>query len=462
MAVQLLRGGRLEEADHVLRQVLADFPDHSDALHFFGLLRLEKDDPVEALDFVRRSVEIAPDNAGAWNNLGNLLLRQRALAEAGEAYSRCLSIVPDFPEAISNIGFLLRMNGEVDEAEQLYRRALEARPDFPEALNNLGAILLARGDDIGAEVLFRRALAIEPLFADAFTNLGRALSGQGRMREASDCFWRSIASRHGKRSAYRLLIYALVQTGERDKAVAVARQWLEETPDDPGARHHHAAVTGGEIARASDAYVETIFDLYADSFDASLSRLGYAAPQLCAKALGSFGLEAAGRLDVLDAGCGTGLCAPMLRPYAARLDGIDLSKGMLAKAAARDLYDRLDRAEMATEMAARPATYDVIVSADTLCYFGDLSQVLAAAATALRPGGHMVFTVESLDLLEDVGAVPAGFRVHPGSGRFAHYRAYVTGVAERAGFDIPIFAAADLRMEGGLPVRGYVVGLQCR
>ena len=29
---------------------------------------------------------------------------------------------------------------------------------------------------------------------------------------------------------------------------------------------------------------------------------------------------------MLDAGCGTGLCAPLLRPYASRLTGVDLSK----------------------------------------------------------------------------------------------------------------------------------------
>ena len=35
------------------------------------------------------------------------------------------------------------------------------------------------------------------------------------------------------------------------------------------------------------------------------------------------GVERAKQLDVLDAGCGTGLCGPLLAPYARRLVGVD-------------------------------------------------------------------------------------------------------------------------------------------
>ena len=38
------------------------------------------------------------------------------------------------------------------------------------------------------------------------------------------------------------------------------------------------------------------------------------------------------RGDVLDIGCGTGLCGPLLRPIAVSLCGVDLSAGMIEKA----------------------------------------------------------------------------------------------------------------------------------
>ena len=138
-----------------------------------------------------------------------------------------------------------------------------------------------------------------------------------------------------------------------------------------------------------DAYIETVFDGFANSFDAKLAMLDYRAPALVAETVSSlFGEPARKKLAVLDAGCGTGLCGPLLAPYARRLDGVDLSEQMLAKARARNVYDTLAKAELTAFIdGAAPRSYDLIVSADTLCYFGDLQAVARAAAKALRSTG---------------------------------------------------------------------------
>ena len=52
------------------------------------------------------------------------------------------------------------------------------------------------------------------------------------------------------------------------------------------------------------------------------------------------------RLDVLDAGCGTGLCGVLVAPFARRLVGVDLSDGMLAHAGDKNIYHALIRAEL--------------------------------------------------------------------------------------------------------------------
>ena len=110
------------------------------------------------------------------------------------------------------------------------------------------------------------------------------------------------------------------------------------------------------------------------------------------------------RFDVLDAGCGTGLCGPLLAPYARRLVGVDLSTGMLKQAEAKNVYDQLYKVELTAYLRDCPGEFDVIVSADTLVYFGPLESVARAAAGALRPGGRLIFTVEALlDGRPDVG-----------------------------------------------------------
>ena len=84
-------------------------------------------------------------------------------------------------------------------------------------------------------------------------------------------------------------------------------------------------------------------------------------------------------------------------------------------------------------------------------YFGDLSEVFAAIAGALRPNGMAVFTLEQLA----GGAAGAGYRLG-WHGRYAHARAYVEGLLAGVGLQ-PAVAFAELRMEAGAPVPGLVV-----
>jgi predicted TPR repeat methyltransferase len=159
-----------------------------------------------------------------------------------------------------------------------------------------------------------------------------------------------------------------------------------------------------------------------------------------------------GALDIVDAGCGTGLLAQYLRPYARQLVGVDLSPRMLEKARARG-YDRLVEAELASFLRSEPDAFDLVASSDTLVYFGDLSVVLAAARTALRPGGKLIFTLEHAIGAEDL---PPGYRIHP-HGRYSHTEPYVRGRVAEAGFEVIAIEQAHLRREGGRYVDGLVV-----
>jgi predicted TPR repeat methyltransferase len=257
---------------------------------------------------------------------------------------------------------------------------------------------------------------------------------------------RHVKARNALGMAYQML-------GRIEAAAQVYRDWLKDEPGQPEALHHLAACSGeGVPDRAPDAYVETVFDGFANSFDAKLAMLDYRAPELIAQAVASLLGEARRDLAVLDAGCGTGLCGPLLAPYARRLDGVDLSERMLAKAEARQVYDTLAKAELTAFIdGAAPGSYELIVSADTLCYFGDLQAVARAAAKALQPEGRLVFTVEA-----SAGAGAAGFQLNP-HGRYSHREAYLREVLAGAGFADLALQPAHLRTEAAKPVHGWVV-----
>ena len=200
------------------------------------------------------------------------------------------------------------------------------------------------------------------------------------------------------------------------------------------------------------------FDDYASYFDEKLvGSLGYRVPQAIAELLGHLLSETArGSLAILDAGCGTGLCGPHLRPWAKRLDGVDLSSKMLERAARRGAYDHLERAELTAFISASPHVYDAIVAAGVFVYFGDLRDVGTAAAARLRPGGLLVFSVAALS-----PDTSGDWRINP-SGRYAHSERYVRRIAEDIGFDVRYLAEAVARHDSGRPVPSLLAAMSRR
>jgi predicted TPR repeat methyltransferase len=419
LAVQLHQQRMLDAAETLYRRILEAAPEHPDALHFLGMLRHERGSSEEAVALIERAIGHVPAFAGFHNNLGNIQALRGDVPAATAAYERGIALAPDSADLYNNLGALYRLQGRPDEAESCCRRAIELDPAHVNAWNNLGLLEQARGDVKSAVWHFCKAITLAPARADGRTLLGQAYYRVGMVEEARQVY----------------------------------REWLELEPNHPVAVHMYAACLGAAAPeRASDAYVEGTFDKFSESFDQQLTqRLHYRAPQLCADRLERFLPPPAKQFDLLDAGCGTGLCGPLVAPWARRLTGVDLSRGMLDRARSKGVYDALEKAELTAFLEGSPDGWDAVVSADTLCYFGGLEAVLAAAGRALRPGGTLVFTVEALP--EDAGV---SWRLQP-HGRYAHSRAYLENGLAAAGLEVASLETEVLRREGGEPVPGWVV-----
>jgi predicted TPR repeat methyltransferase len=417
-AFRLHRDGSLDAAEALYRHIVAAAPNNLNALHYMGVLCHQQNRHAEAAELIERIIDLDPQNADAHNNLGNVL------------------------EGLGNFS----------EAEVCYRKAMVIRPGHDPAYNNLGVVLMAQRKVAEALDAYRQAVALAPDSPDYRYNMGNALRKAGKIEEAVGAYQEAVNLNPDHTGARQGLARTLLQAGRRDEAAEVFEEWLRKEPGNPVILYLQAACLGkGAPDRAPDAYVQHIFDDMAESFDAHLVKnLDYSAPTLIIDALATVLSPPDAALDILDAGCGTGLCGPLLRPYARKLIGVDLSAKMLAKAAGRKTYDDLVKCELTEFLNRQTEAYEVIASADTLCYFGKLEPAFQAAAQSLKPGGILAFT------LEDTGDEGPDSRLNS-HGRYAHTRSYVAGAIKAAGLDIHSAKSVVLRNEGKQPVTGHLV-----
>lgn len=423
-AAELLGFGKrafLSGQNDVARQIFEKLselrPDDGEVEHWFGLLLHRTGERETGLARIEKSLASPDAGPGWWSNYGNVLQKEHRLNDAIDAYRRCLELDPNFWEAYSNLGLVQRDKHNLDVAEACFRKALEIKPDYQLAWFNLGQLQMSRGRVAEASVAYNKAVSlVDP-------------------SETGD--WRQVA-------------HAYAELGEHEKAREVYERWLAAEPDNVIAAHYLAALSGKPPPRAADPYVEATFDAFSESFDRRLAGLKYRAPELVAEAVAAAYGPPCGDRAIADAGCGTGLCGIHLRPFASRLVGVDLSTKMIAKARERGLYDELAAAELTAWFGAEGESFDLIASADTLCYFGDLEPVLTAFRSRLLEGGIVVFTVEaSPDDRHGYGLMHHG--------RYIHHRDYLAEVLRRVGFVEAGIRPEHLRMENGAPVHGYLV-----
>lgn len=247
------------------------------------------------------------------------------------------------------------------------------------------------------------------------------------------------------------------KAGAKDKAVAALRRVLERDGEDLFGARLKLAVLGAEGVPDTppSAYVEALFDDYADRFDKALvERLDYTVPGKLASLVVE---HHQGRFaTTVDLGCGTGLFGAEIRERTDRLEGFDLSVNMLARAGDKQLYDLLGKADLSLDGPASglfaddlpQARADLVSAADVLMYVGDLGNAFSLAAALAAPAALFAFSVE------DAGE-GEGFLLAP-SLRYAHTEAHVRTRLAENGFELITLRRTPIRLDGGKPISGIL------
>ncbi len=272
----LRQQGRAEQAEILLRKVLAGQPDNIEALYQMALLKTEVGAFAEAHYFAMSALEADPNSARAQALLGRILVETGSPDAALAVYDRALAIAPKNAEALFGRGFVLQRLGRLPEALESYAGALAVAPEQAEVWCNHGNVLLALGRHeealrsfdqglqrmpgvallhfnrantlntlgrpVDALAAFDRALELDPGNIDMRNNRGNTRQEAGDTAGAMEDFRHMIATAPGDARGYNGLGFAAQDQGNLDEAAVLYARAIRRAPEFADAHHNLALV----------------------------------------------------------------------------------------------------------------------------------------------------------------------------------------------------------------------------
>lgn len=421
--------GEFAAAEAAFVASLALLPGRVSTLMNLGATRIKLGRPEAALAPLDEALAQDPNSAECWLHRGVALGALARHEEALACHERALGLQAQHPVASFHRAKALLALHRPADALAASESLLQISSDKAEAWFHHGQALhlLERREDALAS--YARALALDPTDALTWSSRGLVLKELGRADESSAAFKQAVA--HGGDAEMNGFYLAALGAGTT-----------------PG-----ASKAGTVPSAPPRAYVQQLFDGYADSFEAHLvGTLRYRAHEVLVAQLQ--GVAPPRFKCALDLGCGTGLCGPLLKALADRVDGVDLSAPMLDKARALGVYTRLEHTELVEHLKHTDERHDLVVAADVFIYVGALEPVFRVVQRVLERGGLFVFCVE-----EAGDEVDFELRA---SLRYAHSRRYLRKLAEQAGFELLKLHAQAIREDQRQPIAGLYAVLRKR
>ena len=213
-AEQLLRARQFEDALGPMVEGARFFPRNAALLSDLGMTYLFARRLPEAIEWLRRAIELEPARARSHFNLGIALEQSGEFTTAFDSYRKAIALEPHLAEAHGRMAGILRREARRhEEAATAYRRASAAAPGTTLGPVREAIALVESGREDDAEKSLKLLLGQEELVAspspwraEAHIVLGRIMKNSGRFDEAVEHFERSLALAPGLVTPYEGLV----------------------------------------------------------------------------------------------------------------------------------------------------------------------------------------------------------------------------------------------------------------
>ncbi len=152
-----------------------------DAAFYFkmGVFYQRTGDPIEALDYYNKALQLDPVNAEIYNNRSLIYKELGKYDKAVTGFLKAIHFDPKYVKAYNNIGLLYFLKNNHTAAIASFQKALEIDPRNLESYNNLASVYKKQDNPVRARELYQTILKKNPGQIEAHYNLALLYEQEG-------------------------------------------------------------------------------------------------------------------------------------------------------------------------------------------------------------------------------------------------------------------------------------------
>lgn len=251
-ALALQRAGKLDEAEAMYHDTLAQYPGNAEILHFLGLIAHQKGKAAKAIGLLKQAIGVQPQTAQFQSNLGLVQTSAELFHDAAATFKNLLAAHSDDPDIANAYATALKGAEKWGDAERILRELIRSHPEYAPGHFNLGNLYLAQGNASIAVPTFETAFRLAPNDATA-RNLATAHQNVGNNPRAISLLLELIEQSPSDSAALNNLSNLYREAGKLDEARELLDRALLIDPTLADAWYNLGAIQIAQNDRAKGA-----------------------------------------------------------------------------------------------------------------------------------------------------------------------------------------------------------------
>ena len=185
----------------------------------------------QAIECLRKAIELDPKLATSWNNMGYAYGELGDYNKEIKCCQKAIELDPKYAMPWSNMGTAYGNLGDYNKAIECFRKAIELDPKDAYSWNNMGYAYGELGDNNKTIECYHKAIELDPTFAVPWYNMGCTYGEMGEYNKSIECHRKAIELNPKDAAPWNDMGTAYYHLGNYPKAVECLRKAVELEPE---------------------------------------------------------------------------------------------------------------------------------------------------------------------------------------------------------------------------------------